>query len=38
VESLQRLLAENMGLVNARIKDDKGCSRTPLHVVTDWPG
>jgi ankyrin repeat protein len=38
VDSLQRLLAQHTGLANARITDNKGCSRTPLHVVTDWPG
>lgn len=36
--SLGRLLDRNPGLPTARIKDDKGCSRTLLHVVTDWPG
>jgi uncharacterized protein len=46
VQSLKRQLAENPGLVTARIigrdNDDKcnsvGMSRTLLHVVTDWPG
>ncbi|MDR0139596.1 ankyrin repeat domain-containing protein [Metabacillus idriensis] len=46
VRSLKRLLADNPGLVRARIVgrdyDEKsnrlGMSRTLLHVVTDWPG
>jgi uncharacterized protein len=46
VLSLERLLAENPGLVTARIVrrdyDEKcnsfGMSRTLLHIVTDWPG
>lgn len=46
VPSLKRQLAENPGLVTARIVgrdyDDKcnslKMSRTLLHVVTDWPG
>src|SRR5216683_1716277 len=36
--SLRRLLDEHRGLASARIEDDKGSSRTPLHVATDWPG
>lgn len=35
--ALRRLLAENDGLATARIVDDGGCSRTLLHVLTDWP-
>lgn len=43
---MERLLAENPGLVTARIVrrdyDEKcnsfGMSRTLLHIVTDWPG
>ena len=38
LESLQRLLAGQPGLAAARIVDDKGGSRTPLHIATDWPG
>jgi uncharacterized protein len=38
VDSLVTLLGENTGLSSARIQDPTGCSRTPLHVVTDWPG
>ena len=38
VESLERLLREHPALASARIVDGKGGSRTPLHVVTDWPG
>jgi len=33
-KSLQRLLAENSNLVNARVDGE----RTLLHVATDWPG
>jgi ankyrin repeat protein len=38
VESLRRLLGEHDGLAAARIEDDKGTSRTALHVAADWPG
>lgn len=38
VESLRQLLAEHAGLARARIVDPKGGSKTPLHLVTDWPG
>ncbi len=38
LEGLERLLREHPGLAAARIADDKGCSRTPLHIATDWPG
>jgi ankyrin repeat protein len=38
VDSLQRLLTQNPDLANARVKDNKGGSRTPLLFVTDWPG
>jgi uncharacterized protein len=38
VESLERLLQEHLALASARIVDGKGGSRTPLHLVTDWPG
>lgn len=41
VERLQRLLASNPGLVDARITP-AGCAdgsrRTLLHIATDWPG
>ncbi len=38
LEALARLLGERPELAPARIVDDKGGSRTPLHVATDWPG
>jgi ankyrin repeat protein len=38
LEALQRLLAEHPGLAQARIKDEKGGSKTPLHAASDWPG
>jgi ankyrin repeat protein len=38
VDALKRLLTQHPGLATARIQDNKGCSRTPLHLVTDWPG
>lgn len=38
VESVKGLLREHPGLASVRIVDGKGGSRTPLHVVTDWPG
>src|SRR5438045_1349805 len=38
VRSLQGPLEEHPGAASARIQDGKGCSRTLLHVATDWPG
>jgi ankyrin repeat protein len=38
VDSLRELLDANPELASARIQDSRGCSRTPLHVATDWPG
>jgi ankyrin repeat protein len=40
VDELRRLLGENPDLASARITGRKvaGGFRTPLHVVTDWPG
>lgn len=38
VDLLPRLLADNAGLANARLRAPDGASRTPLHIVTDWPG
>lgn len=38
VLGLRRLLAERPGLATARIEGARGGSRTPLHVVADWPG
>lgn len=35
---LRRLLADNDGLAAARVGAPDGASRTPLHMVTDWPG
>lgn len=35
--AVRRLLADHDGLAAARILDDRGCSRTLLHVLTDWP-
>lgn len=37
VPMLKRLLAENQGLATAQIGDSL-CSRSLLHVATDWPG
>ena len=37
-DALRRLLDDNQGLASWRVQDPKGCSRTALHVVTDWPG
>jgi uncharacterized protein len=34
--ALQRLLTDNPGLARSRLQIANG--RTPLHVVTDWPG
>ncbi|KAB2329534.1 ankyrin repeat domain-containing protein [Cytobacillus depressus] len=38
VDALRRLLDEVPGLASKRATDNKGSSRTALHVVTDWPG
>ena len=38
VEELRRLLDAEPALASARIEDGKGTSRTPLHIVADWPG
>jgi ankyrin repeat protein len=38
VQSLERSLDEHPELVSARIQDEKGASRTLLHIATDWPG
>src|SRR4051794_27579638 len=36
--TLRRLLTEDPDLATVSITGGDGCSRTPLHVVTDWPG
>lgn len=38
VEHLRRLLQEDPELASARLVAPDGGGRTPLHVVTDWPG
>jgi uncharacterized protein len=38
LDELARLLDEQSELANARIAGRRGGWRTPLHVVTDWPG
>lgn len=38
VDVLRRLLEEFPDLASKRALDNKGCSRTALHVVSDWPG
>ena len=38
VESLKRLLAAHPGLASARVQNERGGVRTPLHVAADWPG
>jgi uncharacterized protein len=38
IDTVRRLLAENPGLANARLGSREDGTRTPLHVVTDWPG
>src|SRR6202167_2056016 len=37
LDALQRLLDEHPGLATSRL-GGAGGGRTPLHVVTDWPG
>lgn len=36
-ETLQRQLRGSPDLAEARIVDDRGVSRTPLHIAADWP-
>ena len=38
VASLQQQLSDDPGLAATRIVDDRGVSRTLLHVAADWPG
>jgi uncharacterized protein len=38
LESLRRLLDENPGLADARLVNEKGGFKTPLHCTADWPG
>lgn len=38
LDALGALLVEHPELVEARIRDGKGATRTLLHVVADWPG
>jgi ankyrin repeat protein len=38
VETLRRHLRDNPGLATAAIVDERGVSRTLLHVAADWPG
>jgi ketosteroid isomerase-like protein len=35
---LEQLLREHPALPRARLGDERGQSRTLLHIVTDWPG
>jgi hypothetical protein len=36
--ALQALVASHPGIAAAAIEDRTGGARTPLHIVTDWPG
>jgi hypothetical protein len=38
IPTVRRLLAEHPGLATARFAAKRGGTRSPLHVVTDWPG
>ena len=38
VAELEQLLREHPALPHARLGDERGQSRTLLHIVTDWPG
>jgi ankyrin repeat protein len=38
IEALQKLLGGEPDLATARVLDDRGVSRTLLHVAADWPG
>jgi ankyrin repeat protein len=38
LDTLSRLLTETPGLATVRLVAPDGGTRTPLHLVTDWPG
>ncbi len=38
IDALRVQLAEDPALAEARFLDEKGVSRTTLHIATDWPG
>lgn len=38
LERLEHLLEEHSDVATLRIEDEKGQSRTMLHIATDWPG
>lgn len=38
IASLRAILRETPGDAAVSVRDAKGCSRTLLHVATDWPG
>ncbi len=38
LDALRAVLAAHPELAEARIRDSKGGTRTPLHDVADWPG
>jgi ankyrin repeat protein len=38
VEAIQRLLRRHPALATARFGSKDSGTRTPLHLVTDWPG
>ena len=38
IDTIRRLLSEHPGLASARLGSQDDGTRTPLHVVTDWPG
>src|SRR5258708_23290483 len=38
IDTIRRLLSEHPGLAKARLGSKDDGTRTPLHLVTDWPG
>jgi hypothetical protein len=38
IDTVRRLLSGHPGLAIARLSSQDDGTRTPLHVVTDWPG
>jgi ankyrin repeat protein len=38
IDELRMLLASHEGLAKATVRDEKGVSRSLLHIATDWPG
>lgn len=38
LDALRHLLEKRPDLASGRLQDNKGSTKTPLHIATDWPG